>query len=373
VVAGLRGIYHGLCVNCKGAISDERLLQFGMCEGCIENVEGVKSWKQVLKALKKGETVFCRMKFSVFIREFSDFSMFFKRAVGQRMWSLQETWARRILLKRNFSIVAPTGVGKTVLGTVAALYFAVNGKKSYIIVPTALLVQQVAEKIDAYSERLGVKPRKICYHAALGEEERRTALERVANGDFEILITTERFLVSHFDVLKGKSFDFVFVDDVDSFLKSPKNIDRILAILGFDNTTITLAFQLIDLRREANRLRRMGKASTEVLEQIEAIRRKIEDYKSRNNIGLLVVSGATVKAKRTKRIKLFEELLKFQIGFKPEFLRNIKDFYIEAGGEIESQVLSLIKGFGSGCLVFVPSVFGRDYALKLSDFLNRMV
>ena len=367
----MRGIYHGLCVNCKGAISDERLLRFGMCEKCLENVEAVKSWKQVLKALEeKGRLYFAGEVFS-FHREFSDFSMFFKRTVGQRMWSLQETWARRILLKRNFSIVAPTGVGKTVLGTVAALYFAVNGKKSYIIVPTALLVQQVAEKIDAYSERLAVKPRKICYHAALSEEERGTALERVANGDFEILITTERFLVNHFDILKDKSFDFVFVDDVDSFLKSPKNIDRILAILGFDNTTITLAFQLIDLRREANRLRRMGKASTEVLEQIEAIRRKIEDYKSRNNIGLLVVSGATVKAKRTKRLKLFEELLKFQIGFKPEFLRNIKDFYIEAGGEIESQVLSLIKGFGSGCLVFVPSVFGRDYALKLSEFLNR--
>jgi reverse gyrase len=367
----LRGIYHGLCVNCRGAISDERLLQIGMCENCLESVENVKSWKQALKALEeRGRLYFAGEVFN-FYRKFSDFSMFFERAVGQRMWSLQETWARRILLKRNFSIVAPTGVGKTVLGTVMALYFAVDGKKSYIIVPTALLVQQVSEKMDAYSKRLRIQTRKICYHAALSEEERKRALEKVANGDFEILITTERFLVSHFDVLKGKSFDFVFVDDVDSFLKSPRNIDRILAILGFDNATISLAFQLIDLRREANRLKRMGKTSSEVLEQIEAIRHKIEDYKSRNSIGLLVVSGATVKAKRTKRIKLFEELLKFQIGFKPEFLRNIKDFYIEAGGEIESQVLSLIKGFGSGCLVFVPSVFGRDYALKLSDFLNR--
>jgi len=367
----LRGIYYGLCVNCKGAISDERLLQFGMCENCLESVEDVKSWKQALKALEERGRLYFAGEVFDFYRKFSQFSMFFKRAVGQRMWSLQETWARRILLKRNFSIVAPTGVGKTVLGTVAALYFAVCGKKSYIIVPTALLVQQVSEKLDAYSERLGIKPRKICYHVALSDEERKTALERVANGDFEILVTTERFLMSHFDALKGKSFDFVFVDDVDSFLKSPRNIDRILAILGFDNATITLAFQLIDLRKEANRLKRMGKSSLEVLEQMEAIRRKIEDYKSRNNIGLLIVSGATVKAKRTKRIKLFEELLRFQIGFKPEFLRNIKDFYIEANnGEIDSQVLSLIKSFGSGCLVFVPSVFGRDYAIKLSDFLN---
>ncbi|MEM3728385.1 MAG: reverse gyrase [Candidatus Bathyarchaeia archaeon] len=366
----MKGIYYGLCVNCRGSISDERLLQFGICEKCLESVENVKSWRHVLRVLEENGKLYFAGEVFDFHRKFSDFSMFFKRAVGRRMWSLQETWARRILLKRNFSIVAPTGVGKTVLGIVAALYFAFNGKKSYIIVPTALLVQQVAEKMDAYSERLGIKPKKICYHAALGDEERKAALEKVASGDFEILITTERFLVSHFDVLRDKNFDFVFVDDVDSFLKSPKNVDRILTILGFDNATIGLAFQLIDLRREANRLRRMGKTPLEVLEQIEAIRRKIEDYKSRNNVGLLVVSGATVKAKRTKRIKLFEELLKFQIGFKPEFLRNIKDFYIEAGGEIESQVLSLIKSFGLGCLVFVPSVFGRDYALKLSGFLN---
>jgi reverse gyrase len=366
----VRGIYRGLCVNCRGAISDERLLQFGICEGCLEEAENVKSWRQVLQSLKdRGRLYFAEETFA-FHRAFDDFSKLFRKAVGQRMWSLQETWARRIILKRSFSIVAPTGVGKTVLGTVAALYFAINGRRSYIIVPTALLVQQVAERIDAYSERLGVKPRKICYHGGLRGEERKEALKKVVDGDFEILITTERFLINHFGVLRDKSFDFVFVDDVDSFLKSPRNIDRILTILGFDNTTITLAFQLIDLRRETNRLKRMGKSPSEVFERIEALRREIEDYKSRNSIGLLVVSGATVKAKRTKRIKLFEELLNFQIGFKPEFLRKIKDFYVEASGEIESQVLSLIKSFGSGCLIFVPSVFGRDYALRLNVFLN---
>lgn len=369
-VVDLRGIYNGLCVNCKGTISDERLLQFGICEKCLENVENLRSWKDVLEALKeKGRAYFAHEIYD-FHKRFNEFSLFFKRAVGQRMWSLQETWARRILLKRSFSIVAPTGVGKTVLGTVAALYFAVNGKKSYIIVPTALLAYQVSEKIDAYSERFGIKPRKIVYHAGLSEKEKRAALEKVASNDFEILITTERFLVSHSDVLKGKSFDFVFVDDVDSFLKSPRNIDRILTILGFDNSTISSAFQLLNLQIEAKRLRRIKKNSSEILKQIETIRRKIEDYKSRNNIGLLVVSGATVKAKRTKRIKLFEELLNFQIGFKPEFLRNIKDFYIKLEGSIESQVLSLIKSFGSGCLIFIPSVFGRDFATKISDFLN---
>jgi len=114
------------------------------------------------------------------------------------------------------------------------------------------------------------------------------------------------------------------VDDVDSFLKSPHNIDKIMAILGFNDEVIASAFQIIELRREANRLRRMGKQPSEVLEKIRDLRGRIEDYKHQNRIGLLVVSGATVKAKRTKRIKLFEELLDFQIGFKRGLLRQIR-------------------------------------------------
>jgi len=366
----MRGIYYGLCVNCEGSISDERLLQLGVCEKCVGRAEAVKSWERLLKVLKaKGRLYFAEEAF-VFHQKLREFSRFFKKAVGQRMWSLQETWARRILLNNSFSIVAPTGVGKTVLGTVSALYFAVNGKRSYIIVPTALLVQQVVERLNVFSERLGVKAGTLCYHAGMSDSERREVLEKVARGEFEILVTTERFLINRFDVVERKAFDFVFVDDVDSFLKSPKNIDKIMKLLGFNDEAIASAFRIIELRREASRLKRMGRPFEQVLREIESLRRQVEGYKLRNKIGLLVVSGATVKARRTKRIKLFEELLNFQIGFKPEFLRNIKDYYLQAEDSPEQQVLSLIQRFGGGCLVFVPTVSGREYVAKLSAFLN---
>jgi len=362
--------YHGLCVNCEGVISNDRLLKLGVCEKCLDSVDGVRSWSHLLQLLKdRGKLYFAEDLFN-FHKKLRDFSIFFKKVVGQRMWSLQETWARRILLNSNFSIVAPTGVGKTVLGAVSALYFAVNGQKSYIILPTALLVQQVVERIDNYMQKLGVKLRRLYYHAGLGEAKRKEVLEKVAKGEFDILVTTERFLINHFEALEGKVFDYVFVDDVDSFLKSPHNIDKIMAILGFDNEVIASAFQIIELQREASRVRRMGKQPTEVLEKIRELQSRIEEYKQRNRIGLLVVSGATVKARRTKRIKLFEELLNFQIGFKPEFLRNIKDYYLTAENRVEQQVLSLINKFGGGCLVFVPSALGKDHAVKLGEFLN---
>jgi reverse gyrase len=365
----MRALYQGLCLNCEGTVSDERLLQIGVCENCVEKAESL-SWEQLLKVLREKGKLYFAEEIFLFHQRLREFSQFFKKAVGHRMWSLQETWARRILLGNNFSIVAPTGVGKTVLGTVSALYFAVEGRKSYIIVPTALLVQQVVERISVFSDKLGVKPKMVCYHAGMSGSERKEALERVVTGDFEILVTTERFLVNRFKVVEGKAFDFIFVDDVDSFLKSPKNIDKVMRLLGFSDEIIASAFQIIELRKEASRLERMGKPSEQVLREIERLRKQIENYKSRCKIGLLVVSGATVKARRTKRIKLFEELLNFQIGFKPEFLRNIKDYYLQAEAAPEQQVLSLIQRFGGGCLVFVPSVFGREYVAKISAFLN---
>ncbi|MBC7130006.1 DEAD/DEAH box helicase, partial [Candidatus Bathyarchaeota archaeon] len=263
------------------------------------------------------------------------------------------------------------GVGKTVLGVVSALYFAVKkGWKSYIIVPTALLVQQVFDKLKVFSERVNANPRIVYYHGGLRNSDKKKVMERIVEGDFDILVTTDRFLVDHFEVMKNKTFNFIFVDDVDSFLRSPRNIDKILLILGFDHEVITLAFQLLDLRKEASRLRRIGKETAEISRKIQQIQRKIENYKKHGDIGLLVVSGATMKAKRTKRIQLFQELLDFQIGFKPEFLRNIKDFYLKAEGKVEAQILSILKTFGGGCLIFVPSVAGREYMIKLNEYLT---
>jgi len=365
----MKALYQNLCLNCRSTISDERLIKIGVCETCLEKIE-CKNLKKILQSLKEKNKLYFAEEIFLFQNKFIEFSNFFKKALAKRMWSLQETWAKRILLNNNFSIVAPTGVGKTILGVVSALYFSVKGKKSYIIVPTALLVQQIAERIDLFSNRLNIKPRVVCYHAGMNNKERKDVLEKIKQGDFEILVTTERFLINRFNFLRNKTFHFTFVDDVDSFLKSPKNIDRIMILLGFNEEIIEKAMRIIELRKEANRLKRMKKPFEHVLEEIENLRKQIENYKNQNNIGLLVVSGATLKARRTKRIKLFEELLNFQIGFKPEFLRNIKDFYLPAEENLEKHVFSIIKRFGGGCLVFVPSVFGKRIVNNINTFLN---
>jgi reverse gyrase len=348
----MKAIYNGLCLNCNGEISSERLFQSGICEKCIDS--DIKDRKKILKILKENGKILYAEKIFNFYENFQNFSLFFKKALKQKMFSLQEMWAKRVLSNKCFSIVAPTGVGKTVFGIISALYFANIGKKSYIIVPTTLLVQQIVEKIQIFSSNIGKNFNIVYYHGLLGDKEKKEAIKKILEGNFDILITTDRFIITKSEELKGIKFDFVFVDDVDSFLKSPKNIDKILLLLGFDLDIINLSMRLLE---------------TKDIEEKEKIREKIREYKNNNKIGILVVSGATLKAKRTKRIRLFEELLDFQVGFKPEFVRNIKDVYIDKSKNIEEHVLDLIKEFGSGALVFVPQSLGKEYADYINEYL----
>jgi len=84
-----------------------------------------------------------------------EFEEFFKKAIGN-LRGIQKFWARRIFFKESFAAVAPTGIGKTSFGLVMALFLARKGKKSYLIFPTTLLVNQAVEKIEEYSRKLGI-------------------------------------------------------------------------------------------------------------------------------------------------------------------------------------------------------------------------
>lgn len=65
----MRGIYHGLCVNCEGAISDERLLQLGVCEKCVEKTETLRGWDQLLKVLKENGRLYFAEEIFAFLQE----------------------------------------------------------------------------------------------------------------------------------------------------------------------------------------------------------------------------------------------------------------------------------------------------------------
>ncbi len=246
----------------------------------------------------------------------------FRHLTGNEPWALQRLWARRLASGSSFAMLAPTGVGKTTFGLVTACWL----KPSVIIVPTKALVQEVLAKLEGF----GVK--------ALGYTGKKREKDAIARGEFEVLVITVAFLSRNYELLRGKPFKLVFVDDVDSLLSSSRNVDRVLGLLGFSPEEISKALK--------------GKAPT------------------RRPEGLLLVSSATA-APKTKRVELFWRLLGFQLaGGAGLAMRNVLDTASFSQNPLEDAVKMALK-LGEGGLVFVSRDNGRAGAEEALEALLR--
>ncbi|ODN30173.1 reverse gyrase [Fervidobacterium thailandense] len=375
----MRALYLGLCPNCGGTISDERLSFGNPCEKCLpETVENapveriaelleetgkLKSWARLVEMEKK-----CREAEEKFLQ-----------ATGFPVWSAQRSWIKRVLKNQSFSIVAPTGMGKSVFGTFMSLMMAMEGKRAYIVVPTTTLVVQTHRRLLTYAERLGVDVPVVAYHSSMGSREKSEALEKIANGSCSVLITSTQFLAKNFELVSNQKFHFVFVDDVDAFLKASKNVDRALFLIGFPQELLETAWELVNFRIQMGRylLENTGdkRATSENLEKIEEITKhiefleeKIENFKKENETGILVVASATAKAKGN-RVKLLRELLGFEIGSGRSMLRNVVDTYVPVAEDVLEQVFSIVNVLGKGGLIFVPVDQGVEMAQKVATYL----
>ena len=293
----------------------------------------------------------------------------FSKAVGHDPWGAQRLWARRVVMGRSFALVAPTGSGKTTFGLVAAVYTAMNGRKAYLIFPTKLLVQQAYSKLEKFLERLGLtdEVKALAYHADLSRKQASEARAEIAGGRYHILLSTSSFLARRFDLLDGQRFGLVFVDDVDALLKRSKNVDRVLRLLGFPQEIIDDALRIVDLR-----LARRGREEG-VSKAVEEARRRIREFLQRNSVGILLVSSASIRAGRTKRVKLFKELLGFEVGSRLEMRRNVVDLYVKpADGDVIREAVRLVRKLGDGGLLFVPVDRGIGFAEELAERIREV-
>ena len=356
-------MYKGLCPNCGGDISDEELLTNGVCGNCVPFRASSRTEVHTY-LLRTGKLREYRdaLELSIRVEEFRDL---FRRLVGSAPWSLQETWARRVFLGRSFSIVAPTGLGKTTFGIVTAIYLHLNsGSRSYLILPSSLLVQHVHERFEDYLRKLGRELRVVSYRSGLSEARAADVLSAISSGDFDVLITTDRFLYNRYDLLRGKEFDYVFVDDVDSFLRSPRNIDKVVELMGYDPAVVETVLRMI-------RLTRKRKPTEEDFREYESLDEELERYRRSSTRKVLIVSGATARARRTLRIRVFRELFGFEPGHTFELVRNIGLYYLRQVGDLREQVVELVKRHGGGALVFVPQTAGVQGAEALAEALRR--
>ncbi len=336
--------FKNLCPNCGGDISAERL-ELGLpCEKCMP------SYGELCDSLvREGELKrLCHVE-----EELSSWEAHFESFLRSKPWSLQVSWAKRVFLGNSFGLLAPTGGGKTSFGLSMASYFAKKGKRSYVILPTKLLVEQVVQRLLNF----GLKEEDILYFSEESKKQKELRKKRLLEGDFKVLVSTSMFLYKNHETIP-RGFDFIFVDDVDSFLKTAKNIDKLLFLLGFEQEDIDLAMKLIRLKGVRNK-------KEEDWEGIKELSEKVKEL-SKKRRGVLVVSSATSNP-RSNRIKLFRELLGFEVGTPTFYLRNVVDLY----EDIETKPIEeWIRLLGKGGLLFVSSDRKKEFVDELVSYLQ---
>ncbi|MFN3813161.1 MAG: reverse gyrase [Aquificaceae bacterium] len=330
----IESLFLELCPNCKGSIDAKRLDRGLPCERCMPSEDS-----PVCEVLKEGELKrLCEIEDKV-----KKWGETFERYIGSRPWSLQSLWAKRAFLGNSFALLAPTGVGKTSFGLSFALYLAKGGRKSYLILPTKLLVNQISRKLKS----MGVRERDLLIFDQESKKKKEEKKKRLKDGKFLILVSTSMFFYKNIEIMP-KDISFVFVDDVDSFLKTAKNIDKVLYLLGFSEEDVNKAMKLIKLKESF-------KKSQQDWRDIEELSKKVGEI-SKKAKGVLVVSSATSNP-RSSRIKLFRELLGFEVGTPTFYLRNVKDLYSTFQ---EGSLSSWVKRLGKGGLVFLSSDMKRE-------------
>ena len=384
-----RAVYRHSCPNCLGPNSEERLSQGLPCTRCLRNPPKENSILSIYDALKREGTLKEYRELARLEEESERLIEFFRRAVGSRPWGAQRTWARRLVRGDSFSIVAPTGVGKTTFGLAASLYLAKERKgKSYIILPTTALVMQAEKKILGMMSLSNTKARVVVIHSKQPRKVRSENLSKLESGDFDILITTAAFARTKVDLVSKHRYRLVFVDDVDAVLKSAKSVNVILRITGFTEEDMELGMELLRLqRRRASLLARLTQLQAQgtprpreeerlkreldrIEKSIERIAAKLE--KARRRAASLIVSTATGRP-RGSRVRLFRSLLNFEAGGRAAWsLRRVYDLYTYPGDGVYNRVVEIVSSplFRGGGLVYVPVDHGIEGAERLAEMIR---
>ncbi len=377
----VKAVFHGVCPNCMGPVSSSRLEKGLPCSSCLkhDDVPQIKKAPRekrfsIIARSLTGNRLGAYTFLSNVFEELIDFEKLFKKNVGKRFWGLQRTWALRLLSGESFAITAPTGVGKTTLLLNYAVYQALRGKKVYILVPTDSLLVQTTNKLANIMERTKKQLNILVYNSRASKKKREENLEKIKNGDYDILITTTSFLSRRFELIQDKHFDIVLVDDADSLLKNSKNIDRILLLAGFSQEDIDNAYRLIKLKTELMiyRMNNNQEKIEKIMEEYEELELAVSTAKSTKKIGQLAIASATGRQSGTKP-KLFRELLDFEIGGIHDYMRNIiETYYIgEKDEDLLEKLVGTIRKLGKGGLIFVSKDQGAETARRIVEYLGQ--
>ncbi|HAA82695.1 MAG TPA: reverse gyrase, partial [Thermotoga naphthophila] len=325
--------YHHSCINCGGLNTDERNERGLPCEVCLLE----ESPSDIYRALLERKTLKEYRFYHDFWNEYEDFRSFFKKKFGKDLTGYQRLWAKRIVQGKSFTMVAPTGVGKTTFGMMTALWLAGKGKKSALIFPTVALVKQTLERLQKFSDE---KVKILGFYSSMKKEEKEKFEKGFEEDDYHILVFSTQFVSKNREKLSQKRFDFVFVDDVDAVLKASRNIDTLLMMVGIPEEIIRKAFSTI----------KQGK----IYERPKSLKP-----------GILVVSSATAKPRGIRPL-LFRDLLNFTVGRLVSVARNIT--HVRISTRSKEKLIELLEIFRDGILIFTQT---EEEGKELYEYLKR--
>ncbi|WP_334100394.1 reverse gyrase [Thermotoga petrophila] len=325
--------YHHSCINCGGLNTDERNERGLPCEVCLPE----ESPSDIYRALLERKTLKEYRFYHDFWNEYEDFRSFFKKKFGKDLTGYQRLWAKRIIQGKSFTMVAPTGVGKTTFGMMTALWLAEKGRKSALIFPTVTLVKQTLERLQEFADE---KVKILGFYSSMKKEEKEKFEKGFEEDDYHILVFSTQFVSKNREKLSQKRFDFVFVDDVDAVLKASRNIDTLLMMVGIPEEIIRKAFSTI----------KQGK----IYERPKSLKP-----------GILVVSSATAKPRGIRPL-LFRDLLNFTVGRLVSVARNIT--HVRISTRSKEKLIELLEIFRDGILIFTQT---EEEGKELYEYLKR--
>jgi reverse gyrase len=351
-----------LCFNCGGTISSYRLSNGLPCnddldDNDIKELLNIKDENEFIEKLyeklkQKGKLKNFDEIYKLY-KETKEFKEFFNKLIKNDPWRIQLMWFKRLYKNISFSMITPTGIGKSTFIIVSSIYFAYKYKKKIIIVlPTRLLVKQVLDTFNKFLSELQINLEIAYYYG----KEKKGQKEKIKEGNYNILVISNQFLSKNFELLKDKKFDIAFIDDVDSFFKGSKNIERIFILLGYTQEEIDIAKKIIDLKLS-------GKLNfnSELYKKFLEIKNK--------KAGIIILSSATGSL-RGKRVLLYRELANFTAGTGTSKIRNVIDVFYYPKDDIKKEVLKIVNLLKDGILIFVPKDKGIEFAKELYEYLK---
>ncbi len=189
--------YHHSCINCGGLNTDERNERGLPCEVCLLE----ESPSDIYRALLERKTLKEYRFYHEFWNEYEDFRSFFKKKFRKDLTGYQRLWAKRIVQGKSFTMVAPTGVGKTTFGMMTALWLARKGKKSALVFPTVALVKQTLERLQKFSDG---KVKILGFYSSMKKEEKEKFEKSFEEDDYHILVFSTQFVSKNREKLSKK-------------------------------------------------------------------------------------------------------------------------------------------------------------------------